>query len=323
MTDVKTIPLTTLSPLKKDVSRLALGGSFFGEGQWLARNKVDLTAAMGSALQLGINHFDTAADYGNGASERAIGEFLRGRREQVVLASKANVDKMDTKHMLEQVNKSLERLETEFIDLFYIHWPRRGKDLRPLMEALMLAKQQGKIRAIGVSNFSVAQMEQVSEVGQINAHQLGYNLFWRIAEKDVIPYCREQGIALITYSSIAQGSLTGKFPRDLEFGAGDQRADIVLFSDKVWPHLFGAIEQLKALAREIDRPLVHLAIRWVLHQKGVHTAVVGAKSESQVRSNVAALEGEIPTTVFDRMTEISNEVMPYIPGLDNMYDYHP
>lgn len=323
MTDVQTLPLTTLPPLEKEVSPLALGGSFFGEGPWQATNKVDLTAAMESALQLGINHFDTAADYGNGASERAIGEFLKSRREQVVLASKANVDEMNVKHMLEQVDKSLERLETDVIDLFYIHWPRRGKDLRPLMEALMLAKQQGKIRAIGVSNFSVAQMEQVSEVGQINAHQLGYNLFWRLREKDVIPYCREKGIALITYSSIAQGSLTGKFPRDLKFGAGDQRTDIVLFSDKVWPHLFDAIEQLKALAREIDRPLVHLAIRWVLHQEGVHTAVVGAKSESQVRSNVAALKGEIPAAVFDRMTEISDEVTPYIPSLDNMYDYHP
>ena len=115
--------------------------------------------------------------------------------------------------MLAQIDQSLVRLQTDVIDLYYIHWPRQGQDLRPWMEGLEAARQQGKIRAVGVSNFSVDQMAQVATVGRIDAHQLCYNLVWRFAERAVIPYCREQQIAVTTYSSVAQGVLTGKFPR--------------------------------------------------------------------------------------------------------------
>ena len=300
---------------------LALGGSLFGEGKWSGANKAVLLKAMERALELSVTHFDTAADYGSGESERVLGQFLRGKRDRVFLSSKASTDELSAASMLQEVEKSLKRLQTDHIDLYYIHWPRLGKDLRPLMEGLVLAKEQGKISFIGVSNFSVAQMEEVGEVGEIDAHQLGYNLFWRFAERDVIPYCCEKGIALVTYSSIAQGILTGKFARELAFAPGDQRSSIILFHPEVWPHLYRATEQLKVLAQDVNRPLVHLAIRWVL--KRAQTAVVGAKDREQVNSNVAALGGNIPESVFERMTQISDEVTPHIPDLGNMYDYHP
>jgi aryl-alcohol dehydrogenase-like predicted oxidoreductase len=104
---------------------------------------------------LGITHIDTATGYGGGRSEELIGEFLPGRREQIFLASKASINEMDTQKMLGMVDKSLQRMQTDFIDLYYIHWPRVGKDIRPMMEGLELARSQGKIGAIGVSNFSV------------------------------------------------------------------------------------------------------------------------------------------------------------------------
>lgn len=323
MTNAWAVPLTTLAPVRKELSPIAFGGSLYGEGQWQDDKKATLLVAMRAALELGINHFDTAAGYGGGASEPLLGEFLEGRREQVFLASKASIDDMKAELMLEQVDKSLERLKTDFIDLFYIHWPRTGKDMRPLMEGLMLAKQQGKIKAIGVSNFSVEQMEQVAEVGRIDAHQLGYNLLWRFAEKDVIPYCREKGIAVMAYSPIAQGILTGKFSRELNLIVNDQRNSIVLFNEAVWPHVYEAVEQLKVLAHEVQRPLVHLAIRWILQREGLHTAIVGAKNERQIRSNAAALEGDIPAYVFDRMTSISDEIIPFIPNSGNMFNYYP
>jgi aryl-alcohol dehydrogenase-like predicted oxidoreductase len=191
------------------------------------------------------------------------------------------------------------------------------------MEGLELARQQGKIRAIGVSNFSVEQMAQVAEVGRIDAHQLGYNLFWRYAERDVIPYCREHGIAMITYSSIAQGILTGKFPRNLEFQTGDQRQGILFFEPEIWPHVYAGVEQFKAIAQELNRPLAHLAIRWVLHQPGITSALVGARTAPQVGQNVQAMAGAIPPQVFERMTEISDEVIKKIPDVGNMYRYYP
>jgi aryl-alcohol dehydrogenase-like predicted oxidoreductase len=305
---------------KKD-SLLALGGTVFGEqadAAWLA--------IMETALQCGMTHFDTASGYDNGRSEELIGQFLAaqpGRRDQLFLASKASADEMTAQAILKQVDQSRARLQTELIDLYYIHWPRRGKDLRPWMEGLETARQQGKIGAVGVSNFSVEQMEQVAEVGKIDAHQLGYSLFWRFAERDVIPYCRTHGIALVAYSSLAQGILTGKFPRHPHFSTGDKRPNTVLFADDIWPSVYIGIEQLNALAQSMGRPLAHLALRWVLQQTGFRAAVVGARSPAQVQENASALADDIPTAVFEQMTAISDEVMRHIPDTGNVYRYYP
>ena len=113
-----------------------------------------------------------------------------------------------------EVDGSLKRLQTDYIDLYYIHWPKAGRDMRREMEGLEKARRQGKIRAVGVSNFSAAQMRQVQEVGAIDAHQLGYNLLWRYAEEEVLPFCAEHKIAAVTYSTLAHGILAGKFARD-------------------------------------------------------------------------------------------------------------
>lgn len=160
MTEPMAAAPVQIPPAEKLLNPLALGGSLFGADPW-GQQRAKLAAMLEAALQNGLNHLDTASGYGGGQSEQLLGEFLAGRREQVFLASKADLDQMDAGLMLEKVNQSLARLQTDVIDLYYIHWPRRGKDLRPLMEGLELARQQGKIRAIGVSNFSVAQMEQL------------------------------------------------------------------------------------------------------------------------------------------------------------------
>lgn len=322
MTEPIVVDPVQIAPVEKLLNPIALGGFLFGTDPW-KEQRAAVFDMLEIALKKGLNHFDTAIDYGAGQSEQLLGQFLKGRREQVFLASKANLDEMSATQMLEQVDQSLARLQTEMIDLFYIHWPRQGKDLRPLMEGLELARQQGKIFAIGVSNFSVEQMEQVAEVGQINAHQLGYNLFWRAAEKEIIPYCREHQIAVVTYSSIAQGILTGKFPRQLQFAHGDQRADIIFFEGAVWPHVYAGVDQLKALAQAQDRPLTHLAIRWVLHQKDINTAIVGARTADQVKRNAESLVGDIPPHIFEQMTEISDAVIRHIPDTGNMYRYYP
>jgi len=305
------------------LSPLALGGWVFGEDGWGGKKRDLLEATMEQALANDMRHFDTASDYGNGASERLIGQFLGARRDQVFLASKANFDEMNADLTLARVDDSLSRLQTDMIDLYYIHWPRQGQDMRPLMEGLERARAQGKIRAIGVSNFSVAQMDQVSEAGRIDAHQLCYNLFWRAAEDDIIPYCHRHEIAIITYSSIAQGVLTGKFPRHPRLDDGDQRANTVHFEAAVWPHIYEAVQELKGLAMDIDRPLTHLAIRWVLQQPQINTAIVGAKNSAQVEHNSAALSGDIPDHIFDRMSEISDNVIAKMPNSGNMYRYYP
>jgi myo-inositol catabolism protein IolS len=317
-------PPVRIGPVEKVHSPLGLGCWSFGPDQWSGKEDANLLAAMDAAIRCGITHFDTAAGYGDGYSEQLVGRFLAsGKRDQVFLASKANIDEMDARRMVEQVTASLARLRTDRIDLFYIHWPRTGKDMRPVMEGLETARQRGMVGAVGVSNFSVEQMEQVSQVGRIDAHQLNYNLFWRYPEADLIPYCVEHAIAVVTYSSAAHGILGGRFSRDLNLPEGDQRREILLFRDDVWPHVYAAVEELKALAAEIGRPLIHLGIRWVLHQPSVTSVLVGARNAHQVEQNAAALEGEIPARVFERMTAISDETQKHIPHVGNVFGHYP
>ena len=259
---------------------LGMGGSFYGLDHGNQQGEADLLAAMETALDNGITHFDTASGYGDGYSERLIGRFMAAdssRRERLFLASKFASDDISARAMLDAVDASRLRLQTDMIDLYYIHWPRTGKDLRPLMEGLETARQQGKIRAIGVSNFSVAQMEQLAEVGQIDAHQLGYNLLWRYDEQDIIPYCLNHNIAVVVYSALAHGILAGKYPRQLEFVPDDQRWSILLFRKDVWPYVYDAVEEFKRLAAREGYSLAHLALRWLLHQSGVTSVLVSAK----------------------------------------------
>lgn len=323
MTPSTSLPAVQIAPVTKPLAPLALGCYTFGKDQWTGKEDVNLLAAMSTALACGITHFDTGADYGNGYSERLVGQFIASRREEIFLATKAASNEMSATAMLTLVHQSLERLQTDTIDLFYIHWPRTGKDMRPLMEGLENARQRGIIKAIGVSNFSVEQMAQIQEVGTINAHQLGYNLFWRVAEREVIPYCQQHNIAVITYSSLAHGILSGKFPRDLHFDSADDRSKILLFRADLWRHIYESVQHMEGVARHIQRPLAQLALRWVLAQPGIKTALVGARDAAQARQNAAALTGDIPAEIFQRLTDISNQVIQHIPDTGNVYLYYP
>ncbi|MBI3921347.1 MAG: aldo/keto reductase [Armatimonadetes bacterium] len=323
MTDYIRQPSVTINPVTKRHCALGLGCWVFGGTQWGGQEDSESVSAMDSALDLGITHFDTASGYGGGRSESVVGDFLQGKRERVFLASKFFPGETTTEYVLQQIDASLDRLRTDFLDLYYMHWPNSSKDLRPVMEGLERARSQGKIRSIGVSNFSVEQMEQIAGAGRIDAHQVCYNLYWRFPEKDVIPYCRERDIAVVTYSSIAQGVLTGKFPREPQFKEGDQRPHVVFFEAEVWPHLYEGVEELKKVSTECGRSLTHLAIRWVMSRPGIISVLVGARNGQQFQESVAALEGEIPQRVFDQMTGISDSMMSHVPDVGNIFRYYP
>ena len=315
---------TQIGPYPTKHAPLALGGSTFGPKQYSGEEDANLLGAMEAALDHGITHFDTAEGYGGGHSERLIGRFIAAspaRRERMFIASKANLDDLTAQSMLTAIDGSRARLQTDVIDLYYIHWPRTGKDLRPVMEGLEIARQQGKIRAAGVSNFSVEQMAQVQEVGRIDAHQLAYNLLWRVNERDVIPYCAAHHIAIVTYASLAHGILAGRLPSQPEFPIGDQRNGILLFREDVWPNVYGATEAFKAVADRAGRQLSHLAIRWLLHQAGVSSVVVSARDARQAVANAEALYGEIPDSVWAELTAISADVNEHIPFDDTLYNY--
>lgn len=315
-----------LGPGGKDQLPLGMGGSFYGLDDRRHQDETDLWAALETALDCGITHLDTATDYGEGASERLLGRFLAavpGRRDRVFLASKANPDDLSARAVVRAIEASLKRLRTDVIDLYYLHWPRTGEDLRPWMEGLETARRQGLIRAAGVSNFSVAQMEQVAEVGRIDACQLGYNLLWRFPERDLLPYCAGHGIAVVAYSALAHGILAGRYARTLDFAPGDQRWTISLFGSEVWPQVHATVETFKRVAEQNNQPLSTLALRWLLSRPAVTSVLVSAKNADQTRANARSLAADLPDELLDELTALSDRALDFVPDEGNPFGHHP
>jgi aryl-alcohol dehydrogenase-like predicted oxidoreductase len=305
----------------KKSSVLGLGCWAIGGRDWGIQNENDSLDAIKASYDRGITHFDTAQAYGKGHSEELLGRALKAVREKVFIASKMMFTQREKVEA--SIANSLKRLKTDYIDLFYIHWPKKNADLEGMMEGLIRAREKGLIKGIGVSNFSIEQMETLLRVGQIDAHQLCYNLLWRWPEYDIIPFCIEKKISIVTYSSIAQGILTGKFAKEIEFAAGDHRKYTVLFDKELWPLVYEGVENLKNIAENSGRSLLELAIRWVLSRQGVSTVLVGARNGSQVQSNVKSLHGEIDSTILDELTRVSNLIMKSIPDTGNIFRWYP
>ena len=312
---------TKIGNSKVEATVFGLGTWVFGGGQWGGQDDDDCYATLKAAVDAGITHIDTAQVYTRGRSEEIVGTLLPDFHEKVFLATKTPLRLKEK--VSDIVDQSLKRLRTDYIDLMYIHWPQKGKDMRPFMAGLEKEREKGKILGIGVSNFSIEQMEQVMEVGTIDAHQFCYNLVWRFPEKELLPFCREHNIAGVTYSSIAQGILTGKFGTHPKFKEGDNRNGNVPFDPEVYPHVYAGVQKMMKIADEIKRPLVHLAIRWLMVQTGIRSVLVGARNVDQLSENLAAMEGEIPEDVFERMTAISDGIMEHVPDVGNIFRYYP
>ncbi|HET6451384.1 MAG TPA: aldo/keto reductase [Spirochaetia bacterium] len=300
---------------------LGLGCWAFGD---MGTGPVDAEASVAlihSAWDLGVTHFDTAADYGNGRSEEVLGKAVAPFSARAFIASKAHATEGEkTAAVVEGI---LRRLGRSWLDLFYIHWPRTGLDLRPMMTALESLRAQGKIRLIGVSNFGVRELENASEAGRIDAYQLGYNLLWRYPENEVIPWCRARGVPIVTYSSIAQGLLSDTPRGPDSFPAGDARQKTLYYRPDVWPRVRESVEGMRAAARRCSTPLSTLAIRWVLGRPGVVSSLVGARTRRQIEQNVMAAAGRNPPEIDDELTRRSTEAMSGIPDAGNMFLFYP
>ncbi len=302
---------------------LALGCWAFGGGFGEQDDNQSLTA-MQVSVDNGVVHFDTAMAYGGGRSEKLVGQFIADKRDQVFIATKGNTDKATGEAIRKTLDKSLENLGVDCIDLYYIHWPRAKQDMKPVLAAMEEARAAGKFKYLGVSNFGVDVMEHVKDVAKIDANQICYNLYWRYPEADVIPYCIENDIAVVTYSSIAQGILSGKFGEQRPtFPQGDNRNNGLLFDEQVWPHLYPATEKMKALAAEVGQPLVNLAIQWVARQPGVASVLLGARNETQARENAAAVANPVSDDVIAQLTTISDEAIKHVPDVGNIFRYYP
>ncbi len=287
------------------ITPILMGTWQAGKSMWVGVEDAETIKAIRAAFDAGITTVDTAEVYGKGHSEQVVAEALADVRDQVTYATKVFANHLKYDQVIEACESSLTRLKTDYIDLYQIHWPSGSfkSEVVPIeetMNALNMLKEQGKIRAIGVSNFSRAQIEEAMQYGRIDSLQPAYSLFWRQVEKDTVPYCVENNISILAYSSLAQGLLTGKFGRDHKFEEGDNRKDNKLFKGENYERAQQALDKLRPIAERHQCSLAQLSLAWLIAQPQTN-AIAGARNTEQAVGNASAADVDLSA---DELTEI-------------------
>ena len=308
--------LRTLGTSEVKISPIIMGTWQAGKDMWVGIDDSETIKALRAAFEAGITTIDTAEYYGHGHSERVIGEALADVRDQLVYATKVFPNHLKYEQVVAACHLSLKNLRTEYLDLYQIHWPAGswGTEQVPIeetMRALNDLKEQGKIRAIGVSNFSRVQLEQAAEFGRIDSLQPPYSLFWRHVEKDARPYCVENNITIMAYSSMAQGLLTGKFGSNHKFAKGDHRSQNKLFKGENYQRVQRALERLRPVAEGNGISLGQLALAWLIAQPGT-CAIAGARNAEQVRQNAKAGEILLSPADLEEIDHIGRSVTDHL-----------
>ncbi len=271
--------------------------------------EAEFARAVHRALDLGINMFDTAEAYGFGASEEALGRALRGRRDDAIVSTKFGQGYQDRPNFRDgtaarvraSIEGSLRRLGTDHVDVYTVHWPDRATPFEETMGALDDLVREGKVRFVGLSNFTVAEIDECMQVRRVDVVQYVHSLFDRRMEREVLPYCAERDVAFVAYGALAYGLMSGTLTADFRFPADDWRSK----TDKwgvmapLFEHLFGpgaippnvaVVDDLQEVAVRHGRTLPQLALRWATATAGVSTSLVGCRSVAEVDDDVGALE---------------------------------
>ena len=293
-----------------EVSAIGVGCWEIGGGYGSIEEQ-EFTAAVHTALDLGITCFDTAEAYGFGASERSLAKALGDRRKDAVVVTKFGIGYKEApnyrdssrERVMVSIEKSLKNLNTDYVDVYMVHWPDLNTPLDETMRALDDIVQQGKARAIGISNFRRAQIETSMTTRRVDVAQYCWNMFDRRMDQEILPYCRENNMGVMAYGSLAYGLLTGTFRADMTFDEGDWRARQgrmgginlfqTMFGPDHFPNNIKAVEELKGLAASYNKSLPQFALRWTLSHPAVSTALVGCRKAAEVEDNVGALGWDI------------------------------
>jgi aryl-alcohol dehydrogenase-like predicted oxidoreductase len=279
------------TPLR--VSRVALGTWAIGGWMWGGPDDTNSVATIREALEHGVNVIDTAPVYGFGHSEEIVGKALaEGKlRSRVVIASKVGLEWRDggvfrnssRDRILREIDDSLRRLRTDVIDIYQVHWPDPKVPIEETAETMHMLLREGKIRAIGCSNFSVAEMDRFRQVAPLHVVQPPYNMFERGIEADVLPYCLEHGVTTLGYGALCRGLLSGRMRANTTFNGDDLRRNDPKFQSPRFEQYLDAVEQLdRFAAHRYGKRVIHLAVRWMLDQ-GIDVALWGARRPDQLR----------------------------------------
>lgn len=305
---------TSIPGLETKVSRVGLGTWSMGGIWWGGADDTSSLRTIRAALDCGINLIDTAPVYGLGLSEELVGKAVAdyGKREEVVIATKLGVSgrppdvRRDSSpaRIRVELEESLTRLRTDYIDIYQVHWPDLETPFEVTAEALAGLQAEGKIRAIGLSNFSIEQIDRVRSAATVSTIQPPFNLFGQAAGQDVIPHAHANNIAVLSYGSIARGLLSGRMKPDTVFEGDDLRLNDPKFQAPCYEQYLEAVRKLGLLAHsKFGKNVMQLAIRWVLDQ-GVEVALVGARKPEHIEPLAGALGWNIDSETNDEIAEI-------------------
>jgi aryl-alcohol dehydrogenase-like predicted oxidoreductase len=299
------------------VSRIGLGTWAMGGWMWGGADDDASIETIHRALAQGITLIDTAPAYGQGHSEEVVGRALSGKRADAVIATKVGLawDERGNVHrdgsrarIMQEVEDSLKRLQTDYIDIYQVHWPDPATPIEETAEAMRDLFEAGKIRAIGVSNFSPAQMDRFRAVAPLHTIQPPYNLFERGAEREILPYAVEHELTTLTYGVLCRGLLSGRMTESTVFGGDDLRRVDPKFQQPRYGRYLRAVARLDDLARRhFGKRVIDLAIRWTLDRPGVDAVLWGARRPDQLDAVGGAFGFRLDRAVFDEAARILAE----------------
>ncbi|MEX0904929.1 MAG: aldo/keto reductase [Balneolaceae bacterium] len=324
--------LRTLGNSDIRVTPIAFGAWAIGGWMWGGAEEKAAIKAVQTAFDLGITSVDTAPVYGMGRSETLVGKALNGiPRDQYQILTKYGMNwESDDGHFAfnsedndgnptkiyrwaaaERVKKecedSLRRLNTDYIDLYQIHWPDPTTPIAETMGAVAELIKEGKVRAAGVCNYSVSQVEEALETVSLASNQVPYSMLKRDIEQDVVPQAVEKGMHILPYSPLQRGLLTGKIKPGHTFTGYDTRKDSAFFEDENIRRANNLLGKIRPIAEKYDATLAQLVINWTAHQKGIGCVLVGARNEQQVKDNAQAMNFTLTKEELEQITSYADE----------------
>ncbi len=281
-----------------DVSAVCMGCWAIAGGRvWGPQDEQDAIDALHTAVDVGINFFDSAEGYGAGRSEELIGKAFKHMRDKVIIATKVSKGHLRPQDLRAACEESLQNLNTDYIDIYYIHWPNWDVPLVDTMGEMARLKQEGKIRFVGCSNFGKQDLTDILALDHVPVNQVAYSLLFRAIEYEVVPLCQEHGVGIAAYSPLLHGILTGKFA-SLE-DIPDERARTRHFSSETRPmtrhggpgaeaETAAALRKIREICDEAALPMAKIALAWTMQQPGVASVIAGARNPQQIKANADA-----------------------------------
>lgn len=310
---------SSLGNTNLEISEIGFGCWPMGKFGWGNVSDQESITAVHRALDVGINFFDTADIYGLGHAEKILAKALGSKRKNVIISTKFGIRRGKEKTfrdcspewIIAAVEGSLNRLKIDCIPLYHIHWPDPETPLHLTIEALKQLQQSGKIQYIACSNFSLEQLEFLGETGLLKSIQASYNLLDRRIEDGIVPYCIKSNLSITTYSSLAQGLLTGKYKVDnsISFSDQDIRKRSLYFSPAIMPHGLRIVELIQKISRKYNKTVGQVALRWLVDKSYITSAIIGMKTSDQVNENAGVSGWSLEEADSNALSQLSDSLI--------------